>query len=1535
MGLHKQLSHHHDVSRLELVRHHRTMGECKFFHPGLKKAEADDLLMADGGAGVSGKFLLRPKGKTSDFVLSVIYKGNPTHHMLLKVDGEYTLNNQPTGHSDINDVVEHFRAKRPKWPVPLTEGVTYGKSKAESKRDSGLDQTTSAASSDDSESCPFLHMKCSKGNAEQLLLADDGDSVSGKFLVRSKGGSANDYILSVIYKGAPTHHVLAREGPGSEFSLNKQPTGEKTLNGVLETYKKKRPKWPVPLTKGVKAKGGAKAKGSGSKEKGGGTAARASTTKAAPPAQAGGVFNFLHQNISKSQADELLLANGGSGTSGKFLVRSKGSSGTSFVLSVIYKGAPTHHILAQESVGGEFLLNKQPTGETTIAGVVQRYRTKQPKWPVPLTEGVSSGDDGGGSTASGTVTPPASTATAASATRASSPPPQQSTARSGRSTPRASAPPSRAASPPPPVQPPAPVEQAPAEPELVSFDMSEYYHGKLSQSDAEKILLGSTPDTDAKIKSLLSAAELRAAEDNPTLLKDGKFLFRESMNIQSDYILSVLKRGAVVHHALVKAGGVFKLDGLSCGSSSTLEEVVLWAMAVRPGWAVPVRAGVPGLACATDEEILEQRMRVEMAREAQRAPVKMAQSKPDLLARYTDRSALVQQEAAEQQQREQEMYEARRQAESEAKKAAMERLNARMSGGDTGAPGARPAPAVDEAALARRREQDLLLQRRLQELQELPDVSARAAQADGDVSDESDPEDDPNDGRTDPNDELNGPQDVGYLEVNDADYKSKVSTFVNALYHHGDLGRADAESILFEQIETHGTAANGRFLVRSARGDEQIISVVHDGAPMHHRLLRASDGCFTVSGQETSQRDLNSLLVLLSQSDIDWWPSPLTDAIEPVQKHTRKMLTKKHSVRVMQARKTLRASMHEDDDRATSPTGAGAARPTRESLKRKGSTKTRYTEREKAELQRNAIALCKQWENDLFGPVSAPTFGSSVGSDTDPVFGPFFHKGITVAQANERLGTSKGNFLLRYKTEGDDTQIVVTTVFKGQPTHHLLTRAAEGANFMLNNIDLGVATITGVVAHLSEKHPYWPIRLTHGIPPPERSERAKLSPQERYEHEQRKLQAREQARPFIRAEVAGGLMGGIAELMYSEEIEYATSGVMDSAVLKELKAAMAQFVAAEVQFDEVLQRQHKAENQMSAAQTGNADGMPGGFRVAKWNKGVGAKSSNTRVADTSRPADSLVPANLKIGGWRRPGGSDAPPASDKAPVVEKTPVVAVAPKAKSTPGHSRAPSDSAPAAAAGGSDSGGGEMRYVHGALRKSEAESLLLANDGANVPGKFLVRAKAADSADKYVVSVIYKGAPTHHMLVREGAGAEFTLNKNPTGQTTVAAVIEHFRAKRPKWPVPLTEGVPSGGGGGGGEKPKKVSSRPSSRTASAPESRANSDGGDDSISCAFLHPKLKKSSAEALLLADGGDSVPGKFLIRPKAGTVPGDEFVLSVIYKGAPTHHMLVRDGPQEEFTLNKNPTGEYTLDGVVRAHRSKRPKWPVPLTDGVAA
>ena len=93
---------------------------------------------------------------------------------------------------------------------------------------------------------------------------------------------------------------------------------------------------------------------------------------------------------------ELLLADGGDGDNGKYLIRSKGNSTDEFILSVIYKGAPTHHAIARAGDGEEFTLNKNPTGCVELSDLVVKFRTKQPKWPVPLTTVCDNGQDGGG-----------------------------------------------------------------------------------------------------------------------------------------------------------------------------------------------------------------------------------------------------------------------------------------------------------------------------------------------------------------------------------------------------------------------------------------------------------------------------------------------------------------------------------------------------------------------------------------------------------------------------------------------------------------------------------------------------------------------------------------------------------------------------------------------------------------------------------------------------------------------------------------------------------------------------------------------------------------------------------------------------------------------------------------------------------------------------------------------------------------------------------------------------------------------------------
>ena len=126
--------------------------------------------------------------------------------------------------------------------------------------------------------------------------------------------------------------------------------------------------------------------------------------------------------------------------------------------------------------------------------------------------------------------------------------------------------------------------------------------------------------------------------------------------------------------------------------------------------------------------------------------------------------------------------------------------------------------------------------------------------------------------------------------------------------------------------------------------------------------------------------------------------------------------------------------------------------------------------------------------------------------------------------------------------------------------------------------------------------------------------------------------------------------------------------------------------------------------------------------------------------------------------------------------------------------------------------------QYFHGNINKSEAESLLEADGGFDNPGKFLVRSKGG-STDNFILSVVYKGAATHHMLVRESEGSEFMLNKQSTGATTIGGVIDAYRSKRPKWPVPLTDGVPTANASS--SKPKKASSK-----AVEPEPTTADDG-------------------------------------------------------------------------------------------------------------
>jgi len=249
-----------------------------------------------------------------------------------------------------------------------------------------------------------------------------------------------------------------------------------------------------------------------------------------------------------------------------------------------------------------------------------------------------------------------------------------------------------------------------------------------------------------------------------------------------------------------------------------------------------------------------------------------------------------------------------------------------------------------------------------------------------------------------------------------------------------------------------------------------------------------------------------------------------------------------------------------------------------------------------------------------------------------------------------------------------------------------------------------------------------------------------------------------------------------------------------------------------------------------------------------------------------------------------------------------------------------------------------GMPAVYHGKIDKAAADSLLLADGGAQVIGKHLVR----DGPDgQYVLSVIYKGAATHHAIAK--VGGKFAINKKVSDKTSLGDLLA-LLAKKNKalnWPVDLVSGVVAPGAGATpdarpkserrkSERPK--SERPKSERPKSERPKSNAPQNDDAAP-AYYHGKLKKSDAEARLLADNGSETTGRFLVRD--GGTP-TEWLVSVIYKGQPTHHQIVKT-EAGTFSINGAVSSETSMPALVAllAKKNQDLKWPVPLVAPVAA
>jgi len=198
----------------------------------------------------------------------------------------------------------------------------------------------------------------------------------GRFLVRTRDGNhKGEYVLCVVFKEKPTHHLITKTEDG-DLQVNKKTFGgHKDVANLVDVLKTKQPGWPVPLDKPVAVAGAAAAVPA---------AAAAPKAKKGSVKKASGKGSYVHKGVSREECEALVTEAGLE--DGRFLVRQ--TKPNQFAICVVYKGKPTHHLMVPNAEGF-YTVNKKQFGEyKKPAEMIKHLSKKQAGWPVPLDKPV-------------------------------------------------------------------------------------------------------------------------------------------------------------------------------------------------------------------------------------------------------------------------------------------------------------------------------------------------------------------------------------------------------------------------------------------------------------------------------------------------------------------------------------------------------------------------------------------------------------------------------------------------------------------------------------------------------------------------------------------------------------------------------------------------------------------------------------------------------------------------------------------------------------------------------------------------------------------------------------------------------------------------------------------------------------------------------------------------------------------------------------------------------------------------------------------
>jgi len=386
------------------------MSSSWLFDASTSREDMESKLKVDGGF-PDGRFGVRHREDAGSYVLSVNFRGKATHHLCTTVDGIVHVNKKDYGQSwgSIEDAIKTLRTSPPAgWPIKLTTGggeshdganagATTAKPKA--KRSSTGGDSGGGGGSGKATVKTVVHKEMAKGEANDLAKEHLG-TTDGNFFCRKRNDDAGskEYILTVIYKGNPTQHLI-EQGDGT-LKINKKDSGCKTIMSLLGKCRSKQAWWPVPLKEylttsmEVQSMTGGSSRASVTSTTSRASTASVTTSKpkaASTKSSSGGGEDFLHPPMTKAEADELMKGDGAL-SDGKFFIRSRGDEfPDNFVMCVVYKGRPTHHLITKKE--GVYIINKSSTGGSkNMSSLVEYLRVPNRQgWPVPLADHVSSG----------------------------------------------------------------------------------------------------------------------------------------------------------------------------------------------------------------------------------------------------------------------------------------------------------------------------------------------------------------------------------------------------------------------------------------------------------------------------------------------------------------------------------------------------------------------------------------------------------------------------------------------------------------------------------------------------------------------------------------------------------------------------------------------------------------------------------------------------------------------------------------------------------------------------------------------------------------------------------------------------------------------------------------------------------------------------------------------------------------------------------------------------------------------------------------